>query len=176
MAHGPDPEFTKIYQDWFHEVCRWARARGCPEAELEDVAQEVFLVVRRKLAGFDGGNLAGWLYRITAHTTSDQRRRAWLRRVFLRPGDTPVEDLVYGGGGPAEALQKRESGRIVQGLLDKMSAPHRTAFALFEIEGYSGEEIAVLEGIPVATVWTRLHHARKSFLTHLARQKTKEDT
>jgi RNA polymerase sigma-70 factor (ECF subfamily) len=44
-----------------------------------------------------------------------------------------------------------------------MSDMQRTAFVLFEIEGYSGEEIAELEQIPVNTVWTRLHHARKRF-------------
>jgi RNA polymerase sigma-70 factor (ECF subfamily) len=44
-----------------------------------------------------------------------------------------------------------------------MAEKRRTAFVLFEIEGYSGEEIAELFGIPVATVWTRLHHARKDY-------------
>jgi RNA polymerase sigma-70 factor (ECF subfamily) len=52
-----------------------------------------------------------------------------------------------------------------------MSAVRRSAFILFEVEGYSGEEIAELEGIPLNTVWTRLHHARKDFvqLVHKAR-------
>jgi RNA polymerase sigma-70 factor (ECF subfamily) len=44
-----------------------------------------------------------------------------------------------------------------------MSETRRATFMLFEIEGYSGEEIAGMQGIPVATVWTRLHHARKEF-------------
>ena len=46
-------------------------------------------------------------------------------------------------------------------VLDRMSPLRRTAFMLFEIEGYSGEEIAELEQIPLATVYTRLHHARR---------------
>ena len=174
MASSPD--FSALYETWFHEVCRWARAHGCPDAELEDVAQEVFLIVQRKLPTFDGKNLPGWLYRITARTARDQRRRAWFRRVFRHAGDTPVEDLVHGGGGPAEALLQRESSRIVQGLLDKMSERHRTAFTLFEIEGYSGEEIAAFLEVPVATVWTRLHHARKSFLAELDRHNKREET
>jgi RNA polymerase sigma-70 factor, ECF subfamily len=45
-----------------------------------------------------------------------------------------------------------------------MSEKRRAAFILFEIEGYSGEEIARIHGIPLKTVWTRLHHARKDFL------------
>jgi RNA polymerase sigma-70 factor (ECF subfamily) len=44
-----------------------------------------------------------------------------------------------------------------------MSEKRRTTLVLFEIEGYSGEEIARIQDIPLATVWTRLHHARKDF-------------
>ncbi len=53
-------------------------------------------------------------------------------------------------------------------ILRKMGEARRTAFVLFEIEGYSGEEIAALEEVPVNTVWTRLHHARKEFATLIA--------
>jgi RNA polymerase sigma-70 factor (ECF subfamily) len=49
-----------------------------------------------------------------------------------------------------------------------MSESHRTAFILFEVEGYSGDEIAQLEDIPVNTVWTRLHHARRELYTLVA--------
>jgi RNA polymerase sigma-70 factor (ECF subfamily) len=48
------------------------------------------------------------------------------------------------------------------------------AFSLYEIEGYSGEEIAQLLDVPVATVWTRLHHARKEFLARVAELKEEE--
>jgi DNA-directed RNA polymerase specialized sigma24 family protein len=42
-----------------------------------------------------------------------------------------------------------------------MSEAHRVAFVLFEVEGYTGEEIATLEGVPLNTIWTRLRRARK---------------
>jgi DNA-directed RNA polymerase specialized sigma24 family protein len=44
-----------------------------------------------------------------------------------------------------------------------MREKHRTAFVLFELEGYTGEEIAELESTPVSTVFTRLYHARREF-------------
>jgi len=69
-------DFAAVYARWFHDVSHWARALGGPEADCEDLAQEVFLIVRRKLSDFDGRNLAGWLYRITARTVRDHRRRA----------------------------------------------------------------------------------------------------
>jgi RNA polymerase sigma-70 factor (ECF subfamily) len=171
---APPLDFPSVYEAWFDPVCRWARAAGCPEADLDDVAQEVFLVVRRKLAAFDGRNLAGWLYTITARTTSDHRRRAWFRNLLGRPRDVELDDLPsdghgHGGEDPARALERKEDQRLVWRLLDEMSEKRRVAFALFEIEGYSGEEIAELLDVPVATVWTRLHHARKDFVALVAR-------
>jgi RNA polymerase sigma-70 factor (ECF subfamily) len=156
-------ELRAIYDQWLREVLRWARALGAAESDLDDVAQEVFVVVQRKLATFDGGNLAGWLYRITARTVSDHRRRAWFRHLFRRRDGAAVDDLPSSSLSPVEALEGHEDRATVWRLVDRLSAKRRAAFVLFEIEGYTGEEIARLEGVPLATVWTRLHHARRDF-------------
>jgi DNA-directed RNA polymerase specialized sigma24 family protein len=55
-----------------------------------------------------------------------------------------------------------------------MTERRRTTFFLFEIEGYSGEEIAELEGVAVTTIYTRLHHARRDFMSLLARAEGEE--
>jgi RNA polymerase sigma-70 factor (ECF subfamily) len=170
----PRLELRAIYDRWLHEVLRWARALGAAESDLDDVAQEVFVVVQRKLGGFDGANVPAWLYRITARTVSDHRRRAWFRNLFRRRDDAPVDDLAATGPSPAEALEGREDRATVWRLVERMSPRRRAAFVLFEIEGYSGEEIARLEGIPVATVWTRLHHARRDFLAMVEQLRREE--
>lgn len=162
--------FDAIYETWFHEVTRWARAFGGLDADLEDLVQEVFIVVRRKLDRFDGENLPGWLYRITQRTVSDYRRRAWFRRFWQPPN---FEALVDPGLSPLEAAERRQAERTLMEALSHMSATHRSAFILFEIEGYSGEEIARLENVPVKTVYTRLHYARRDFLSRLKRQREK---
>jgi RNA polymerase sigma-70 factor (ECF subfamily) len=177
MATSSEPVglvFDEVYERWFGEVARWVRAFGGPEADVEDLAQEVFLVVRRKLAGFDGANLAGWLYRIASRTASDHRRRSWFKTLFLRRRDVPLEELRDSSLGPAELLERRQAQRILMTLISKMSARRRAAFVLFELEGYSAEEIAALEGVPAATVRTRLHHARKEFLVLVQRYRRRE--
>ena len=72
-AEGESLEFAPLYDEWFEHVARWIRALGAPSGDVEDIAQEVFLVVRRRLRDFDGRNLAGWLYRIA----SRQVRQRW---------------------------------------------------------------------------------------------------
>jgi RNA polymerase sigma-70 factor (ECF subfamily) len=159
--------FEQIYARWFHEVSRWVRALGGLNADLDDVTQEIFLVVRRKLAGFDGQNLRGWLYMIAKLQVRDYRRRAWVRRLMLQKSPelerSEVERFPVRGPDPSEQLERREVEKFLKVTLAKMTESQRTAFVLFEIEGFSGEEIAELEGIPLNTVWTRLHHARKRF-------------
>lgn len=161
-------DFSDIYDTWFHEVARWVRSLGGPEADLEDLTQEVFIVVQRRLSSFDGENLPGWLYRIASHAVRDHRRRAWFRNLFLRPRDVVLEELKERGPGPAELLERKENERQLYELLAKLSDKRRVTFVLFEIEGYSGEEIAALENVPVATVWTRLYHARKELAAQAA--------
>ena len=165
---GAPLDFTRVYEAWFDPCLRWLRALGIPDADLEDLGQEVFVVVRRKLDGFDGEKLAAWLYRIAARTASDHRRRAWFRRLWTRGARVDLETLASTATGPCEALERREAERQLAAILGRMSEKRRVAFALYEIEGYSGEEIAALLDVPVATVWTRLHHARKEFLARVA--------
>jgi RNA polymerase sigma-70 factor (ECF subfamily) len=153
--------FDDLYRQWFHDVCRWSRALGGLDADVEDIAQEVFLVARRKLSGFDGRHPRAWLYGITRRAVSDYRRRAWFRRM-LQPLEALL-DVPSSGPNPSEVARNNEATRTLNAMLHSMSPVRRTAFILFEIEGYSGEEIAELEGIPLNTVYTRLYHARKDF-------------
>lgn len=169
-------EFRNIYESWFHDVAKWIYALGVPKSDAEDLAQEIFLVVRRKLAQFDGGNLPGWLYRITQLTVRDHRRRAWFRNLVFRRQQVDISRLPHGADGPARSYEHQEDRRQLQALLAKMTEKRRATFVLFEIEGYSGEEIAEIQDIPLGTVWTRLHHARKEFWRLVREQQRRDQT
>jgi RNA polymerase sigma-70 factor (ECF subfamily) len=161
------PNFDALYQTHFVEVARWVRALGASAGDIEDLTQEVFIILRRKLDGFDGHNVRGFLYRIAQRTVRDHRRSAWFRNLFCMrapearglPSETPTA---------LQVLELREKRKIVERILARMSEKRRSTFVLFEIEGYSGEEISQIQGVPLATVWTRLHHARRDFLRFVA--------
>ena len=157
-------DFTKVYDRYFDEVLRWIRAFGGPGAELEDLAQEVFVVVRRKLRSFEGGNLPGWLYKIAKLTVRDHGRRAWFRRIFRGSRAIDFDQLPSATRDPEAALVARENQRLFYRLVGELSERRRETFLLYEVEGYSGEEIARMQDVPINTVWTRLHHARKEFV------------
>lgn len=156
-----DVAWRQLYDAHFDFVYRVARRLGTPAAEAEDVTHDVFVVVYRKLDDFHEGKLTSWLYRITANVVSDRHRKRRVRRAFqnLRVwvGASPVET-------PERAAERSAAGRAVDQVLERMTPKKREVFAMFEIEGLSGDEIAERIGCPVNTVWTRLHHARKEFL------------
>lgn len=168
-AEDAQEGFRAVYETWFDDVSRWISALGGQEADREDIVQEVFLVVRRRLGSFHGTNLAGWLYRITRRKVRDFRRRTWVKHIFNKRRSDQPDTLAHGGGSPAAALEHKEKQRVLHTILGKMHEDRRSAFVLFEIEGLSGEQIAQIQDVPVNTVWTRLHHARKEFFALAAR-------
>jgi RNA polymerase sigma-70 factor (ECF subfamily) len=170
VVRGGDLNFRRVYERWFHDVVKWMFALGVPSSDTEDMAQEVFLVVRRRLSTFEAGNVAAWLYRITQLTVRDHRRRAWFKNLLIRRRDLDLSEVPYGGPTPDRSYEQEESRRRFQRLVGGMSEKLRTTFVLFEIEGYSGEEIAQIQDIPLGTVWTRLHNARKEFWKLVARE------
>jgi RNA polymerase sigma-70 factor, ECF subfamily len=162
-------KFTAFYDEWYESVLRWLRALGAPEADRDDIAQEVFLVVSRRLHAFDGRNPAAWLYRIAKHQVRDFRARTWIKSIFNREHTDAVNDLPDEGAGPAAALERKQNQRVLFGLLAKMNPDRRAALVLFEVDGMSGDEIARIQGVPLNTVWKRLHVARKEFLALVTR-------
>ena len=166
--HG---DFRAVYDTWFEDVSRWIRALGGPEADRDDIVQEVFLVVRRRLSAFDGSNLAGWLYRITRRQVRDFRRRTWVKHIFNKRRVDDLDALAHAGTGPAVLLERKEEQRTLHLILGKIREERRSAFVLFEIEGLSGDEIARIQNVPINTVWSRLYHARKEFFALAAKHR-----
>jgi RNA polymerase sigma-70 factor (ECF subfamily) len=156
-----DAAWKELYDAHFEFVYRVGRRLGTPESEAEDLVHEVFLVVYKKLDQFEGGRLTTWLYRITANLVSERHRKRRVRAAFesLRiwiGGEAPDD--------PERSAEKASAARAVERVLERMSPKKREVFALFELEGLPGEQIAERLGCPVNTVWTRLHHARREFL------------
>lgn len=171
-SSGPAPEpaaegFVPVYRAYFRDVCRWIAALCGPTADVEDLAQEVFIKIRRRLPKFDGQNLPGWLFVVTRSVVRDHKRLAWFRHLVLGLGGTH-EHASSAEALPPATLERKEEQRRLYRLLDRMNRERREAFVLFEIGGYSGDEIASLQGIPVQTVWSRLHRARREFMELLA--------
>ncbi len=174
QRHEPAPaDFDAVYAEWFEGVLRWAAAMGVRNSDKYDVAQNVFLVVMRRLGDFDRRNMAGWLYTITARQVKDYQLQLWNRRIF-RTAEPVTEELPSRTPTPAMSMESRERRDLVQGLLGRLSDPMRNAVVLFDLHGFSCEEIAAMEGVSTSTIWTRLRRGRKKVVDMVERRKIRE--
>lgn len=155
---GDSPAWKQLYDANFTFVERICRRLGTPDGELDDVIQETFLVAFKKLGSFREGRLTTWLYRIAANVVSSRHRRRRIRSALLglfgEPPPAPAADAAY---------DAREAQAQVAAVLERMAPKKREVFALYELDGMSGEQIAEAVGCKIDTVWTRLHYARQDF-------------
>jgi RNA polymerase sigma-70 factor, ECF subfamily len=158
------PSFDLLYKEWFSAVSGWVRALGAPESDREDIVQEVFLVVLRRLADFDGQNAAGWLFQIARRKVRDRRRLVWVEHYFGRKTVPVTDEVLTTNWGPVDDLQTERQRRHFNRIIGELNEKQRATFVLFEIEGRRGTEIAEMLGVPVNTVWLRLHKARKTLV------------
>lgn len=150
-------EFYRKYRD---EVSRIAYKVLGPDADLEDVVQDVFVEVFRSIERFQGNaKITTWLYRVCVNVALQR-----VRRRKRRPEGHAVEkDELPSHETPLRALERKDSARIVYGILDTIAPKKRAVFILHEIVGMSSKEISDIVGANVLTVRTRLHYARKEF-------------
>ena len=148
----------------------WATLQrlGVRDADLEDSLQEVFVVVHQRLHTFDGSSqMTTWLFGIAMRVAAAHRRRAYVRRehtvVEMPEGSTGEES------DPEQAAQRHQEHQQLSLLLDQLDLEKRAVFVMFEIEEMPCEEIAAIVGVPVGTVYSRLHAARKMFEAAAAR-------
>jgi RNA polymerase sigma-70 factor, ECF subfamily len=167
-APPPSKPFPEVYRMYFGFVWRTLGRMRVREADLLDVAQNVFVIVHRQLPGFEGrSELTTWLYAICKRVARDYLRSAPIRREVLV--DVPearqyrsYRDDALGG------LDSHEATQLLEAILIQIPEKLREVFVLFELDELSGDEIARLLDIPEGTVRSRLRLARAAFERHVS--------
>jgi RNA polymerase sigma-70 factor (ECF subfamily) len=167
---GSEAAFGELVDRYKDRVFRLL-GRYCRDSiECEDLAQEVFLKVFRKLHTFNHeSQFFTWLYRITANAATDHLSRASSRRLRL------VEDTgVFERGdeereSPTAPLEQQELAAVTREIVASLPEKFRTILVLREFEGLSYTDIAEVLDIQLGTVESRLFRARQRFKTAIIR-------
>jgi RNA polymerase sigma-70 factor (ECF subfamily) len=163
-AGSPPVSFQEAYRDHAQTAARWARQLGGADIDVEDVVQDVFMVVNRRLSSFRGeARFTSWLFEITRKTVANHRRRQRWR--FWRSGnDERLASAPSHLPDPAAELERRQTVATFYRALDQLPEKYRTVLVLFEIEGLSTQAIADLRDLNLSTVKVQLSRARERFL------------
>jgi len=161
---------TQVHERHGEFVWRTLHRMGVRPPHVEDVYQEVFIVVHRRLRSFSGQcAITTWLYEICFRVAAGYRRKAHFRREELVSDWSELELAGSSSASPERQLVAARQAKQLERILDDLPLEYRVVFVMFEIEGMSSEQIAESVGAPLGTVYSRLYRARKRFARALAR-------
>lgn len=171
LAAGDLEALGKLFDRFESDVRRFVQRLGVQPSDADDLVQLTFLDVAKSAARFDPKCSArAWIMGVAAIHVRRHRRsvarllRAAAAHVFeARRPDVRTPDASF--------ESEQEQARFRKAL-EQLSDKKREVFVMVAMEGASGEDAAAAFGIPVATVWTRLHHARKELRAALGEGET----
>jgi RNA polymerase sigma-70 factor (ECF subfamily) len=158
--------FEQLYEQQLDFVCRSVRRLGVDEGSVDDVVQQVFIVVHRRLTEFEGrSSIKTWLFSILLHAVRawkrTQRRKSPHRDSGATDPDTLVDTQV--ANNPERALERAEASRMIEDLLESLDGDKRVVFVMAELEQMTATEITEATGMDAKTVYSRLRAARTDF-------------
>jgi RNA polymerase sigma-70 factor (ECF subfamily) len=166
------PNFATIYDQHFAFVWRLAAMSRVPASHLDDVVQETFLVIHRRLPSFEGrSSLRTWIAAVTRNTAHEfvRRKRHQLLGSELDPDASASAALT-----PAEQLEATAAAQLLDQFLAELPDDQREIFVLAEVEQMTAIEIGSILDINPNTVRTKLRAARMSVQASLARHRAAE--
>ncbi|MDC3960636.1 RNA polymerase sigma factor [Polyangium jinanense] len=144
------------------------RRLGVPAAELDDCAQQVFVVASGKLGVIEPGREKAFLMGTAVHVAS-HAKRSQRRRREVPEGDEAAEARADAGPRPDEIVEQRRLRALLDEVLAAMPEDLRTVLVLFELEELTMQEISGALDLPMGTVASRLRRARELFARISAR-------
>jgi RNA polymerase sigma-70 factor (ECF subfamily) len=152
--------FEELYDTTFEMVWRTLRRLGVAPEQLDDAAQDVFMVVHRRMSEFEGrSSPRTWVVGIAVRVASDYRRS--VRRQGER---APLDEgLVDPSPGPADKTARAQGLQLIHRVLPLLEESQREVFVLVELEQLSVPEVAEVLSVKLNTVYSRLRLARKAF-------------
>jgi RNA polymerase sigma-70 factor, ECF subfamily len=142
-----------IVTEQFDFTWRSLRRLGVAPGDVDDAAQQVFIVMSRRLADVPFGRERAFLFSTAVRVASDARRT--YRRRHESP-DAELGDTPDSAPSPDDLVDQRRARVLLTQLLEEMPMDLRTVFVLFELEQMSRTEVARVLGMPAGTVASRL--------------------
>jgi RNA polymerase sigma-70 factor (ECF subfamily) len=175
LVEGHDAALNSLMERHGEKVFHYLIRQVQNEAEAADLAQETFVRVYQNRVRFKlSARFTTWLYTIATNLARDRFRwRARHPQVSLEAENPSTEGtltdvLADEKPGPSEEMQRTERAAAVRHAIARLPEDLRTALILFEYDGQSHAEIAVIAGCSVKAVESRLFRARQLLRSHLA--------
>jgi RNA polymerase sigma-70 factor (ECF subfamily) len=165
-----DARLRGLVADYFDFIWRSLRRLGVPPGEVDDCAQQVFLVASRKLGDIQPGSERAYLFSTAMRVASDARRSRSRRREVHEDDAGEAFDPAPD---PEQIADQRRARAVLDEVLDALPMDLRAPFVLFELEEMPTADIATTLDLPAGTVASRLRRAREEFQKIVARMQAR---
>jgi RNA polymerase sigma-70 factor (ECF subfamily) len=158
-AAGNISAFERLYERYHRRTYSLCLRMTSSQTESEDLTQEVFIQLFRKVGSFRGESaFSTWLHRLTVNQVLMHfRRRSVKNEKTSEDGEMPEQIMP----GTENQSKMPVLDRIaLKRAIDQLPPGYRSAFVLHDVEGYEHEEVARILGISVGTSKSQLHKAR----------------
>ena len=163
-ARGDIEAFENIYNTFSRFVFNVALRVVNDTDEAEEVTQDVFLAIYRKLPGFEfKSSLKTWVYRITVNRAINHAKKRSKERERMVPYEDTME-LSTPANPVNERIERQDQEKIISKLLDSLNPDQRLCLVLRDFEGLSYEEISEVLQVNINTVRTRLKRGREKLM------------
>lgn len=159
----------RLIDDHLDFIWRSLRRLGVPATDADDCAQQVCMVLARRLGEIAAGSERPFIFSTVLRVASEERRSRSRRREVLEESGEPFDP----GPSPEEAVEQRSSRALLDEALDALPMDLRVVFVLFELEEMQTAEIAETLSLPIGTVASRLRRAREEFQRIAARMQAR---
>ncbi len=159
QTEGPH-RLRRVFDEQFTFIWRYLRRMGLNDADADDAAQRVFVVMARRIDEIDEAKERAFLCGTAVRVFSEVRRARMRRREVA---GTAVAEPVDQRMGPDDLADRERARALLDVVLTQMDEKLRSVFVLFELEELSTAEIADVMELPSGTVASRLRRARESF-------------
>jgi RNA polymerase sigma-70 factor (ECF subfamily) len=171
---GQSAALEELLRRHGHAAYRVAMRQLGHDADALDAVQEAFAKVCRALRGYQQrGAFKTWLLRVVENAAHDVRRRRNRRRLVTQGSSwlRHHDDLLPAAeSNPALGLEETELRSVINMALSDLPSAQRRVFTLHAVDGLTYREVAEELRVPVGTVMSRLHHARRKLRASLAGQ------
>jgi RNA polymerase sigma-70 factor, ECF subfamily len=155
--HHQQQAFRALFEAELQYVWNTLRYLGVHEADVHDVAHDVFITVFQRFEECDPSEpLRPWLFVIAYHAASNYRRLARHRREVHTDGVEPADEAR----GVEEAIDERRRAALLVRALDGIGMEKRAVLVMHDMDGVAVPKIAEVLSIPLNTAYSRLRLAR----------------
>jgi len=163
----PTADFRAVYDAWLADVSRWIHALGGPDADRDDIVQEVFVLALQRLNQYRGeGGFQPWLYRIATRAAGRTHRKT-RRRAALSAGPRAIPDRLVYETDPGGRVDRDRLTALIREFWQELPERQRVVVDLVDLQGHSPMEAAEMLELNQSTLRANLFKGRQTLRSRL---------